>query len=236
MAERQYYEHVEKFLKKSHGCFHTEQTRGLGIDGVNGNIDVVGIRHVGGDLTGDIEVISCEVKDHEPFLKSLGQAHGYSVMAHRCYLAAPERFNQHQKDAAEYLGVGLISISGDDRTRCKLVQSAPRRTPMPLMTLELVERMGFGRCCFCGSFFRISDRRDIIIRSEFVVRSSEKRCMADAGKQERGYVFWVAHLHGMRRDRRTLDKRASRESIYDRRYLCSTCIGELGYAQVADET
>ena len=225
MAEATYYPHVERFLKAktAFGCFRTEKKRGLAVAGVNGEIDVVGLRHVGGDLAGDIEVVAVEVKDNEPFLKSAGQTLGYGVMADRCYLASVERFTRNQRDVAAHLGIGLISISPGTRVRCVEVQSAPKRDAVRLMRLELIERMGFGQCSLCRSFFQISGKKGVLMQSRFVQREgAENAHLQRAFENEVGYAFWVQHVGGQRRDTRSRKRRSG--SIHDRRYLCPSCV------------
>jgi hypothetical protein len=227
MAEAKLYPHVERYLRSNLGCFHTAQTIGLRVADVTGNIDVVGLRHVGGDLFGDVEVIAVEVKDDEPFLKSAGQTLAYSVMAHRCFLAAVGDFNRHQRDIAAHLGIGLISISTGRRTRCKEVQSAPPRQPVRLMCGELAERMGDALCCVCGSPFRISERKGTLTQPKLVVRGGERNTLATARERELGYVFWASHVKALRRDPRTKG-RAKGDWSWDRRYVCPSCVAELG--------
>lgn len=68
--ERKLYPIVEKWMKKQFFCFKTAINRGVKY----GRIDIVGIRDVGGDLSGEIETISIEVKrGSEPFATACGQ-------------------------------------------------------------------------------------------------------------------------------------------------------------------
>lgn len=56
-------------------------------------------------------MISVEVKlSARNFGKIVGQALGYSLFAHRCYLAAKASFSEEQKELANSLGVGLIEL------------------------------------------------------------------------------------------------------------------------------
>jgi hypothetical protein len=53
-----------------------------------GRIDVIGIRDIGGDLSGEVETVAVEVKrGSTPFANACGQTYGYSVYANRVYLA-----------------------------------------------------------------------------------------------------------------------------------------------------
>lgn len=75
---------VRKFIATEFDCFYTATQKG----GKAGIIDVLGIRNSIGDFGGHSELISMEVKpEKNTFLKSLGQAYAYSIMAEHCYLA-----------------------------------------------------------------------------------------------------------------------------------------------------
>lgn len=239
MPEKDYYKSVELFLRKKLDCFTTHQTIGLGVDGVTGNIDVVGIRHVGGDLRGDIEIIAVEVKDDEPYLKSSGQALAYGVMAHRCYLACEpngkEGFNAHQRRVAEHFKIGLLSLSKTGRgVSCKEVQSAPHTPPDALMAGELVERLGYAQCTVCRSYFQISDERGRRFQDDKVTRGSDRRDIGSALETETGFVYWLRHVEKQRRDQRT-KKRADSIYCFDRRFACITCIDALGFGRLGDD-
>lgn len=225
MAEKDYYPAVERWLRTTHGCFHTEQTRGLGSERVKGNIDVVGVRHVGGDLRGDVELIGCEVKDDEPFLKSAGQARAYGVMVHRCYLISVDEFNGQQRRVAEHLQIGLALLSGDQRTRCSEIQSAPLVQPIPALADELLEKMGLARCAICQSVFRTRhpEHRSGITDAANMVRDGGRHGIGHALDTEKGFIYWLDHVQEQRRDERTLARRGD-DTYYDRRYVCASCI------------
>ena len=125
-----------------------------------GIADVVGVRDVGGDARGDVEVISVEVKlTARNFGKIVGQALGYSLLAHRCYLAARTTFSEEQKELANRLGVGLIEIQKKyNRWSCVQVQSSANFVPHPHQ-METLLRRGFGlaRCTVCGIFSDVSN-------------------------------------------------------------------------------
>jgi hypothetical protein len=83
MSEKHYCGAVDTWLRDHGGCFHVGRDCGTKL----ARADVVGVRHVGGDLASDYELVAVEVKIHESFFRSISQAAGYSVFAHRCYLA-----------------------------------------------------------------------------------------------------------------------------------------------------
>lgn len=82
--EKSLYPLVERWLKRHYRCFATGINTGLRYS----RIDVVGVRDVGGDLSGEVESIVVEVKrGTEPFATASGQALGYRVYVNRIYLA-----------------------------------------------------------------------------------------------------------------------------------------------------
>lgn len=58
MREESLYDGVEEFLQGTKNCFVTGQKKKSGV----GEVDVVGVRDVGGDLSGEVEVLIVEVK------------------------------------------------------------------------------------------------------------------------------------------------------------------------------
>src|SRR5689334_5154390 len=108
MLEAKLYKKVADFIGKEFDCFHTAEKKGI----EQGTVDVVGLRYSMDRFGGTAEVVAVEVKlESATFLKSLGQALGYSVMADRCYLAVHKPYNHHftvpEKELAAQLNVGL---------------------------------------------------------------------------------------------------------------------------------
>ncbi len=154
--EKTYYEPVEKFLKNELGCFVTRQQQGsrkyVGI------VDVLGVRDLGGQYSNDIEVIAVEVKTNKgSFGKSLGQALGYSLLAHKCYLAIPleskDKFTLEEKEMANRLGVGLIEIHSDET--CKEVLTPKYHQPIDTLMLRTLHELYYIRCSLCGTLTHI---------------------------------------------------------------------------------
>jgi len=84
MQEKELYPLVERWLKRNFLCFRTAIDKGFKFS----RIDILGIRDIGGDLSGDVETIAIEVKrGRSPFAKACGQTLGYNVYANRVYLA-----------------------------------------------------------------------------------------------------------------------------------------------------
>jgi len=216
IKEVELYPIVERWAKRHFGLFRTHINTGLRYS----RIDVAGVRDVGGDLSGDIESISIEVKrGTEPFASVTGQAMGYRVYAHRVYLAESrqEAFNPVELQIASNLGVGLVWIKGK---RCVEVLSSPFYTPIPRLHLLLLERMALARCQLCTCFFDTGHTTRAFAPN--VVRSN----LAKAYEQEKGVVYWnmeVAHR------KRSLKQRLSaKNTSYERRYLCADCVTLLG--------
>jgi hypothetical protein len=149
--EKAYYPLVARWLKRHFLCFKVAVNKGLRY----GRIDVIGIRDIGGDLSGEVETIAVEVKrGSTPFANACGQTFGYSVYANRVYLAdlREERFTQDESFIASNLGIGLIQIRG---TKFGEVLSSPFYRPIPKMQLRLFEALRLGRCQLCDSVFEI---------------------------------------------------------------------------------
>ena len=114
--EKKYYPIVAKWLAKTHHCFKIAENTGLKFS----RADIIGIRDIGGDLTGEIETIVVEVKrGSEAFATASGQAYGYIVYANRVYLADKRTngFTQEELQIASHLGIGLISIDKNNKCR-----------------------------------------------------------------------------------------------------------------------
>lgn len=129
-------------------CFDTFQKVG---ELYTGFADVVGIKDVGGKTTGDFEAIAVEVKKSTyNFAKNLGQALGYSLLAHRCYLATylKESYSSEQEQMASRLGVGLLQIYNRE---CSEILSSPLHKPINSLMLKMLENKGYCVCSICGT-------------------------------------------------------------------------------------
>ena len=158
VAEFALYAPVEGWVKRRFSCWETAINTGPKV----GRIHAVGVRDVGGDLSGRSEVIAVEVKaGHQPFANCAGQALGYSVMADRCYLAdcrsGREPFTSTEQLIAGRLGVGLLAINSAGRIT--EVASAPPHEPIEELRLQVLEKLGLSLCSVCGSLFRRSEGR-----------------------------------------------------------------------------
>src|ERR1044072_6008390 len=155
VAERDLYPIVERWMRKHFHCFKTVVDKGLRY----GRIDVLGVRDVGGDLSGEVETIAIEVKKgNTPFAKASGQTLGYRVYTNRVYLAdlRQESFTTDEIHIASNLGIGLIEIRGKT---CKEILSSPHYQPITKLNLSLLESVAVGKCQTCGSFFETGNSK-----------------------------------------------------------------------------
>jgi len=180
-----------------------------------GRIDVVGIRDFGGgDLASRSEVIAVEVKrSGQPFAKSAGQAHGYSVMADRCYLAQEAAtFSGQEQVVASRLGIGLLAITASGRV--SEVLGAPVQEPLAELRLKLLEKLSCAVCSICSTVFRVGTK---VGGYQHVGRKTEMPGgLKSAAEQKLGLMWW---LHETANERDT----SGRNLNYWRRYLCADC-------------
>ena len=199
-----------EFIKKELGCFAVDYKKGTQF----GMIDVIGLRYVMGDYGGSTELVAVEVKPEEAtFLKSLGQASAYSVMADRCYLAIHKRygrpFTQEEKDVVAKLNVGLIEIG--KQKSCKVIASSPQHYPIQAHKLHLIRKMGYVECRICGLFFLHHGMRSLRERSNIV----------NAIREEKPFRYWLMKFGAEREEAK---KGGGRKDIHDRRYICQDCV------------
>lgn len=214
--ESDLYEPVRKWLLRKSGLnCDSAPTANRGVR--HARPDVTGIRHVGGNLRGDFELISVEVKpSNERFVASAGQASAYRLFADRAYLACyfeKGSFAEDDFEVAGHLGIGLIRI--DSKLRCHRESRAPAATPIPQKRQVLLEHLGFVVCQICEvSFPKTGDLKDL---DGGHWRGLSRKDIETAVNEERGYMFWNytwAEQKG----------RLRKGSTYDRRYLCADCV------------
>lgn len=214
--EKAYYPIVAKYLLRNYQCFKTQINTGLKYS----RADVIGIRDTGGDFTGEIETIIVEVKrGSEAFATASGQAYGYTVYANRIYLADKREtsFTPLEVQIASHLGIGLIRI--DNKNKCSIVLTSPFYKPMPKMNADLLQKLRLCKCQLCESYFEIGNEKNRYA-------NVSKENILKAFEEEKGVVFW----------NRELSKRKERHGVrlgmpnttYERRFICSDCIGLLG--------
>lgn len=212
IKESTLYPIVEKWLSEYHRCFKTAKNKGLKYT----KIDVIGIRDVGGELSGEIETIAIEVKkESEPFAKACGQTLGYKVYANRIYLAVlkEEHFNDVEIRIASHLGIGLILIQNKT---CNEILSSPYYNPMMELNFSLLERLALGKCQLCGSFFEIGNfekNRHSNLTGENIEKALSK---------ERGIMFWNREVAD--RKLKMGIGRKKDDKPYERRFICPDCL------------
>jgi hypothetical protein len=212
--EKEYYPIVGRWLKRHFLCFKVAANKGLRY----GRIDVVGIRDIGGDHSGEVETIAVEVKrGATPFANACGQTFGYSVYANRVYLAdlREQRFSPDETFIANNLGIGLIQIKGN---KCQEILSSPFHRPITRMQLKLFEALRLGKCQLCDSIFQIGTPEGGNTWSN-VSRENVKRAI----EAEQGLVFWN---HEIAERKRRLGIRGSKENTmsFERRFFCPDCV------------
>jgi hypothetical protein len=209
--ESRLYPIVERWLKRHFSCFKTTINKGLRY----GRIDVVGVRDVGGDLSGDVETVAIEVKlTGCPFATATGQTLGYKVYTNRIYLAELRKmpFTHDEIHIASHLGVGLIWIRG---SKCIEVLSSPVYTPIPKLNLRLLENLCLGKCQWCGSFFEIGDEKN---HWAGLARENVEKAV----RNETGLMYWNREL-GDRKHKLHIRSSANGD-VYERRFLCADCV------------
>lgn len=216
LLEKAYYPIVAKFLMRQYQCFRSATNEGLRYS----RADVIGVRDIGGDLTGEIETIIVEVKrGSEGFATASGQAFGYTVYANRVYLADKRAmdFTQEEIQVASHLGIGLIRI--DSRNRCSITLTSPHYKPLTRLNTHLLEKLRLGKCQLCSSFIEIGDERR---RYTYVTKQKLNKAL----DEEKGVIFWN-HAVGQRKEKYGV--RVGKENTtYERRFMCADCVSLLG--------
>ncbi|MGA2854101.1 MAG: hypothetical protein ABSE90_08230, partial [Verrucomicrobiota bacterium] len=121
-----------------------------------GQVDVFGVRTFRERFSNRYLIIGVEVKPKTfHFGKKLGQALGYSLFAHKVYLACKEEFTVTQVELASKLGAGLIQIK--KKSGCAEVLGSRMFEPDKEKMLKLMMKLGLGECVLCGSVFSFDD-------------------------------------------------------------------------------
>jgi hypothetical protein len=230
MREFPYYPTVENWLLTRGGCFAAGQNCGSRL----AHADVVGVRHVGGDLSADYELIAVEVKTDEPFFKSVSQAAGYSVFAHRCYLAEYERgtkaFTREQVEVALSLGVGLLKVRSRSKGSVEEFLSAPARPARHRFVLQMMETLGLAECILCRGPFRGTYKSGVKRADRNDVKLMLRRALeASANGDPTGYLFWSDGAV----DKKSAAGDTSRDTA--RRYICPDCLRNIVGPLINDE-
>jgi hypothetical protein len=214
-SEKDLYPIVEQWMKKHLLCFKVESNKGSR----HSRPDVIGIRDVGGNLSGEVQTIAVEVKkEGPPFATMSGQTLGYNVYANRIYLAqSRERaFTIDQMDIASHLGIGLIQIRGKT---CHEILSSPFYTPITRLNLHLLETLGLGRCQHCSSFFDM-DKPGMVGKEAKYEDAFE--AVPQAITEEKGLIFYSWRV--AERKRKLGLTTAQKGFTNERRFICPECV------------
>jgi hypothetical protein len=212
-SEKSLYPIVERWVKRHFLCFKTAINTGLR----HSHADVVGVRDIGGDLSGDVETIIVEVKGgSEPFATASGQTLGYNVYSNRVYLAdvRAKIFTQDELQIASHLGIGLIQIRDG---KCSEVLSSPFYNPIRRLNLLLLDQLGLGRCQLCGCFFETGG-------SKREYSNMVREDVAKAIEKEKGLIFWN---YAVAERKHKLRIRTAPDTSYERRFICPECVQNL---------
>lgn len=210
--EARMYEPVQRWLESKKNCWISELDTGPRI----GRIDVVGVRDFGGgDLSSRSEVIAVEVKTaNAPFAKSAGQAHGYSVMADRCYLALQRAATDEEQVVASQLGIGLLRVN--DRLGVTEDLTAPAGQPLQEFRERLLEKLGCATCSLCATVFQLGTNGKTSTNRVIRRENEGSRTLLQAAELGKGARWWL-HTTAANRDTR------GRQHTYWRRHLCADC-------------
>jgi hypothetical protein len=217
MRENKYYTTIDSWLHEAQGCFHVHHDCGTKL----ARADVVGVCQTGGELASDYELIAVEVKTEEPFFRSICQAAGYSIFAHRCYLAEYDRgrggFGREKIEIALSLGIGLLKIHSRKQVSVEL--HAPQRTPRRRFALRMLEAMGLAECILCRGVFKGTYKAGVKRADREDVQLMLRRAV-DA-EPPKGFLFWS--------DGAAEKKGAAGEGdeCTTRRYVCPDCLTNL---------
>ena len=214
LSEKSLYPIVEKWMKKHFLCFKTAINTGLKYS----RVDVLGIRDIGGDLSGEVETIVIEVKrGTQPFATASGQAVGYKVYGNRVYLAdyRSKPFTQDEISIASHLGIGLIKIWGKN---CTEVLSSPFYKPIAKLNLALLEKMSLGLCQLCNNVFEIGSKDSFYSK---VTREN----LVSSLKNDKGLMFWNREV-GARKKKLGI-RVSSKFDTFERRFICPNCVTSL---------
>jgi hypothetical protein len=212
--ERTLYPAVERWMKRHFTCFKTAVNKGLR----HSRIDIIGVRDMGGDLSGEVETIAIEVKRGSfPFANACGQTLGYNVYANRVYLAdlRSKPFSPTELHIASHLGIGLIQIRS---RKCVEVISSPVYKPMQRLNLQLLEALRLGRCQLCDSVFEIGDPAGGNNKFSNLARENLRKAIS----AEKGLMFWNREV--AERKHRLRLRLTSDGTTYERRFICPDCV------------
>ena len=214
-GEKSLYPAVSEFLKNELGCTETKYNAGTSY----GLIDVLGFRERKSYFASQAEVVAVEVKEGTRLLNYIGQAVAYSLYSHRVYLALKRpdgrRMTQDEIDVSSRIGVGLLSISCENKIN--LVATSNEFDPEHYRLLQVIDKLGYFECTICRSYYPKS--RTIKVNVDGKINVAENRKypgkLFEAVKSRRDAMYWLYELaenHGV-----------ETQYTYDKRFLCKDC-------------
>ena len=221
-GEKELYPVVESFLRRKFECHKTAINTGTNY----AHVDVIGLRERRSNFAENIELVAVEVKrGAASFLKSIGQALGYSLYAHRVYLAweRPDKkpIVQEEIDIASAFGVGLLSVYSDGRTtsgyRVKHIATSHEFKPERHHFLQIVDKLKHFECTICRAFYPKEDDMVDINKWEIDISVDPNQMgqFRDAVESRKPARYWLHQLAEHHKDERQL--------VYDRRFVCRDC-------------
>ena len=221
-GEQELYPVVESFLRRKFECHKTAVNTGTSY----AHVDVIGLRARRNNFAENIELVAVEVKRGEtPFLKSIGQSLGYSLYAHRVYLAwqkpDDQPILQEEIDIASAFGVGLLSVRSDGRAtsgyRIECITTSHEFKPERRHFLQIVDKLKYSECTICRSFYPREDDMVDINRwpIDISVDPNYMGLFRDAVESRKPARYWLHQLAEHHKDERQL--------VYDRRFVCRDC-------------
>ena len=173
--------------------------------GAKARADVAGIKNVGNKLIDRVEIAVVEVKDRRIRLRSIEQAYGYSIYAHKCYLATTYKIDEEEKSLAHSFGIGLLQIepSKSKETeffgmninyyRVREVLSPNLMEPNEAEMLKFLGTLSIVRCMICRCYvFNWEKEEEQPATTKSVRRGKQLAIMTETnelpfGKPPRGY-------------------------------------------------
>ena len=215
-SEKELYPKVEKFLVDAFGCLSTKINTGTKY----GHIDVLGLRERRSDFASQTELVAVEVKrGGSGFLKFIGQTVGYSLYAHRIYLAWEksngESFTLEEIDIASKFGVGLLSIS--KRGEVTPITSSGEFAPEKYHLLQVIRKLNYFECTICRAYYpeksvvRVNDKGEINVEEDPSYRGKLNKAIV----KRRPALYHLYHLAEIRED--------ERRYTWDKRFICKDC-------------
>jgi len=222
--EQQYYDSILDWLKE-----HEYYVGGHIVEGEEfyykrkgavGRIpDCCGVKNAGNRFLDDIEVAAVEVKDRKITPRHVQQTLGYSIMAHKVYIAGKDSvlsLSDEVHRLLETAGVGYLEIRVKKAANSWEIAegiSALRQRPNQAELLSLLDNLGINQCTICQGYFL---RRIVVDGEPFHTMERIVRPR---------YIDYYAGGLG---EPFHLGTRKQLDTGYRiRRYICRACLSEL---------